>query len=532
MNLTSKRVFQLLPAFVCAAALTASAQTTWVSDNFEPEGVGSTNAAIGSAAGFYKSHIWGGGNDNNYTNEAWTIVPGDASTIQAGGGDYMGGVDTPIPLDAKTQVLKLETEGQTLSRYIAYTQDNGQTHGDQEGIPIKTPAWLDFGQTPVWVDTLMKFTPSEDEPIIGNDVKLGLYVNANSNLVLRHKYYEAAPAEDFVPISSVFTSIGTIDPERWYRITIQLGVDTFFETPEFQGANLQQFQIWWDGTLLSHANGMYDYNSELLPNGSIFFTLSLDDFPRIKEVAFQGTGYVDELVVTDVPIVFGAPSSILLTLAYDSSLLTVLSGGNSVSSNGTVVSGAALAITAKDFYRVTDVDGTDVTFTPTTGAIGDKEVIGTVSGVTATEVTITATMIEDNATTSIMGQSVSAGKLADWAGRNGNLTEAYLTANAATLLDDYLFNVAPGDNPTLKITGIETGVSTATITVSATTALGAAIDLDKDNINGELWVYTTDDLAEGFTAPPSITAFTVTTDTDATVVVPFALGNFIKAVVK
>ena len=40
MNLTSKRMLPFLTACASVLALSASAQTTWVSDNFEAEGEG------------------------------------------------------------------------------------------------------------------------------------------------------------------------------------------------------------------------------------------------------------------------------------------------------------------------------------------------------------------------------------------------------------------------------------------------------------------------------------------------------------
>ena len=122
MNLTSKRMLQFLSLCAGAFALTATAQTVFVADNFEAEGVGYTNAAIGAAAGMYKANVWG--SSFQYTNLAWEAGAGDASTIQAFEGTYANG--RPITNDNdKAQALKLETEGQTLTRYVAFTEDDG-----------------------------------------------------------------------------------------------------------------------------------------------------------------------------------------------------------------------------------------------------------------------------------------------------------------------------------------------------------------------------------------------------------------------
>ena len=57
MNLTSKRMLQFLSLCAGAFALTATAQTVFVADNFEAEGVGFTNAAIGAAAGMAETGL-------------------------------------------------------------------------------------------------------------------------------------------------------------------------------------------------------------------------------------------------------------------------------------------------------------------------------------------------------------------------------------------------------------------------------------------------------------------------------------------
>jgi len=140
MNLTSKRMLQFLSLCAGAFALTATAQTVFVADNFEAEGVGYTNAAINDAAGMYKANVWGA--QSQYTNLVWEAGAGDASTIQAFDGTYAAG--RPITNDnAKAQALKLETEGQTLTRYVAFTEDDGS---GSLGIPRTTPTTIREGR--------------------------------------------------------------------------------------------------------------------------------------------------------------------------------------------------------------------------------------------------------------------------------------------------------------------------------------------------------------------------------------------------
>ena len=109
MNLTSKRMLQFLSVCAGAFALTASAQTIWVSDNFEAEGAGLTNAAIGDAAGMYKANVWG--TMSQLTNLTWGAGAGDASTIQAFEGSYTANSRPITEANAKAQALKLEHRG-------------------------------------------------------------------------------------------------------------------------------------------------------------------------------------------------------------------------------------------------------------------------------------------------------------------------------------------------------------------------------------------------------------------------------------
>ena len=184
MNLTSKRMLQFLSVCAGAFALTATAQNVWVSDNFEAEGAGLTNAAIGDAAGMYKANVWGG--QGQFTNLVWEAGAGDASTIQAFEGSYTANSRPIAEANEQAQALKLETEGQTLTRYVAF-QDIDDGSGTL-GIPLTQPVPISFISAPVYVDTLIKFTPSEDDIEVTADgvLKAAIFVNASSNS--HHQY--------------------------------------------------------------------------------------------------------------------------------------------------------------------------------------------------------------------------------------------------------------------------------------------------------------------------------------------------------
>jgi hypothetical protein len=495
MNLTSKRSLQVLSACVGAVAFTASAQTVWVSDNFEAEGVGSTNAIIDSKVGVYKSHIWGA--NSQYSNMVWSATANDASSIQTFEGSYSG--VRPIAEDnLHAQVLKLETEGATLTRYVNFTEDDGSS---SDGTPLKTavPITVSAG-TPIYVDTLMKFTPSDSDPeIADNTIKLALWVNAESNLVARFRSTEIVSGGPTLTVTDgVLLAEGgvpqTIDPERWYRLTVKV-----MNLNQIMGQNVDciVYSIYLDNAPLTHAFGFeLDENGidVAVPSIGGKHLLAIENgVPTLRQVSFQGTGYVDDLVVADA-INGGTPSGILLTLVYDTSKLSVLFDSNEVGNGNTVAANSTLTITATDFHRVASVAGTGVTFTPTAGDLGTNKVVtGTITADAAAEAVITAALWNDAAaSTGFGGHTVSALKLAAWAQSNG-LNESQVGANAGDLLDDYLLNVVPGTDAQLEITDIVVNGEEVTITVGATENLPEGFD----HINGTLKVWGKDDLSEG-----------------------------------
>ena len=524
MNLTSKRMLQFLSVCAGAFALTAAAQNVWVSDNFEAEGAGLTNAAIGDAAGMYKANVWGG--QGQFTNLVWEAGAGDASTIQAFEGSYTINSRPIAEANAQAQALKLETEGQTLTRYVAF-QDIDDGSGTL-GIPLTQPVPVPYGTTPVYVDTLIKFTPSEDDPEITDpSVKVAIFVNASSNLVVRHKYFDGVAS--FIDTNSVFEDL-EINPEQWYRLTIKLARSTAFNT--------DVFQVHLDGSELTHYNGAQAVGA--FHNGPLFFSLAADPAygggdQQLNQVSFPGTGYVDDLVVADTIVPFQT-AGLTFTLAFNDNLLNVFDVNDAgVASNATITSGATLKIYTEDWYQINSIGGDGIEWIGDTPGELVTNVTGTISAdVAGRTATIEAGLYTGTIQTGLTGTyaTVPADKLASWAVAN-SLTLADVVANAADYLDNYLMNVGVGVNTGITITEIvyDPADGTATIKVGAN---ASAVDFNE--LNGTLVVWTCDELdnANGFTEPNE-TLFDVTVDAsgaEATVVVQGLGGKFIRAVVR
>jgi len=489
MNLT-KRMLQFMTVCAGVCALNASAATQFVADSFEYLGAdqGTTNGVVDMPIAHYRCQPYGTGLES--TNFVWISAEGDASKLVAVDAGNLAYAASSRPMTGveSNLVLNLETEGQTLTRTV-------------DGGPMNF-----VSGAPVYVDTLIKFTPSEDDPVIEDtQVKAAVFVNVESNLVVYCNDLDLAVK------TQVVTEVA-INPEQWYRLTILMS----------QLSSTPVFKVYLDGTAISSAIGYDDGGSH---PGEWFASASVD--PTLNAVAFQGTGMIDELVVSD-EVSFGGMAAVMLTLSFDDALMDVTQGATTLAPNDTVEVGSTIAIDAIDWYEIASVTGDGVVYT---GPIGSQTntTSGDLTMVTPAETTVTITaQYYTGAIDTGLGAAVDATKLSAWAVANSK-SEAEVIANAASWMDDYLLNVAPDTDATIQITSIvvdETG-ETATITVGASTT-----DVHLDQLNGTLVVYTTDELGVGFGEPTGEFEVTVEGATESTVVVNFAGGKFIKAVVK
>jgi len=491
MNLTSKRMLQFLTvcASMCALSVTAA---DYVADSFE-----SPDGAVDLPIAQYKQIL--GAPDGNgvvITNYVWLSQDGDVSKVIAEDNSaFTTAKGRPFATADKSLALNLETEGGTLTRVL----DGNATNDFVVG-------------TPVYVDTLIKFTPSEENPTIDDpNVKVAAFVNALSNLVI------------YTGKNVTINEIGTtdtglaIDPEQWYRLTIMLGqIDT---TPVAQ--------IFLNGSPVETADGM----DELGNSGGSWYLSAAGLAPSLSSISFKGTGMIDELVVTDMANGFDTPpAGILLTLAFDDAMVSVTTNGAAAATGAQVPTDTAVVITAQPWYYITDV-GSLFIGGDTTNKVSGSEMITGINGTVSTELadqtnTIVAAIYNTNAGLPSGFGGYPIGDIATWAMDNGQDPEDITEA----MLDDYLLDVAPGTDATLTITSIVVDdiAGIATVTIQASSEL-----VDLGTINGTLVVYTADALADGF-GEPLETDFELTAASgqQATIEVNVGAGKFIKAVVR
>jgi hypothetical protein len=430
MNLTLKQLFKFGVVCASACALSASA-VNYVSDSFEaPDGVD------GKAIGEYKLNdpVLGVTNWIAGASDASTIVTNDPSYALYSGGHPIAGTDELL-------ILNLDTQGTELTRPVTNN--------------------LDLTSADVYVDTLVQFVLSEAAPTIDtSELKVALYVNAESNLVVVSSMYTDPPTLDWTPIetNSIITSVGPIDPAQWYRLSMRVTYDA----PD------TLTDIYLDGTLITHANA---YDIDNVVNGGSSF-LSIDaTYTDIDSISFAGTGMLDELVVSDTAPVFGTPTVIQLVFAgpVGSSVIFATSAvpGTPVTQ---VPDETEIIMTASDWYEVDTVTG------PITQA-GDI-------APNAQVVTTTVTAVSGSCTvTANVAQVI--GNPAIWALDNG-ISEAEFAAG--TYEDNYLLNISTGEVASIKITSIVVDGSVTTIEV------GSDAPVNFEDLYGTLIVEDSSDL--------------------------------------
>lgn len=352
MNLT-KRMLQFVACCVGACAFSAVA-TDYISDSFEYEGAAtpSTFAYTNGLGVVYYKATNNGFNIPSVTN--WFTAEGDASTLMTSTFNY-GGTDPITNAATHDLVLNLSTEGQTLER--------------------KLGSAANFVSEPVYVDTLIKFTASEDAPPASDltGAKAAVYVNASQSLVVYHGVAGGSP---------VMTDLGlTVDTNTWHRLTILLGYYKVVQTGE-STSKYPAFQLFIDNKVITNSVAYLGTYTDVMPetdvNGIWFKSAAGDGYETLSSVAFKGTGQVDDLWVSSWASGLVPSTAVLLTLSFNDSIDSVLADNVPVVSGGTVSKTAQIVINAKPWNHIVGVTGSG-TFTASFQS--DNCATGTIDGV-------------------------------------------------------------------------------------------------------------------------------------------------------
>jgi len=249
-----------------------------------------------------------------------------------------------------TNVLHLDTEGATLTN--SFLDAGGIGYDMSTGI--------------TYADLMIQFVPSDGAPGActprDSGIKAAIYVDlATTNLVVYHGVQDGFGSWT-TNTNDVVTAL--INTSSWYRLTI-----SFDATAPWDGSypNVEMFQVRTNGTPVVSTNAYNDdwktyYPGSLPPisqTGTWFRSATGPSSvsKKLTAIAFQGTGFIDDLVVTT-----NMPSSVSSLSSYY--MWLVIGSHGRASTNGTPILGpstnylklaattTSIVYTADDWYRI------------------------------------------------------------------------------------------------------------------------------------------------------------------------------------
>ncbi len=409
--------------------------------------VGSTALAVGPLHGvpygqdFEDELLWAD-NAKVKTTNGWFSGEADASSIS--NNVNITGYSGAFPITGNhatgNRVIRLNTEGTTLTNQLSSGAG-------------------DFTNSKLYVDTMVNFVISEDIPTaVSNDVNVKAAVFLKADGATTNLYVFHGQMVGGVFGGPAFSAITNgIAPGTWYRLTIELG-----STSGLSG-DAEAFRVLINGKqLLSETKGYGTnwatrvFESPNTANGGAWFlSAARRDGPDgltpsvVGAVAFQGTGYIDDLVITDDdPLATAGSFTITQFVGSDGSASPA--GTITVAAGGTT----SIVYTASQWFRI-------AALTNDTTAVG---------GAVDAKVYTNTLTVNANRNTYVHFKAATATQAGipgtvdpDWA-NNYYATEA-AAANDGSLATDYLLGLIPTTEYTIGFAIDSINVAGTTITV-------------------------------------------------------------------
>lgn len=297
------------------------------------------------------------------TNANWYSPASDLSCITNWDITSLLPANCTAPLNSSTHynVLKLNTE---------------------DGVLTNNFGGADISDQTIYLDTLIQFVPSETTPTTltsGSGIKAAVYMDVSSNLVIYHGI--VSTLDGSLSGSTNETTTAKINPTNWYRLTIAF--DASYTVSHGWVPDLEMFQVRTNGIAVQNPNAYNDnwkdlweaipdtgFVPETSPTGTWFRSAvpSGGSSRNLQSLCFQGTGYLDDLVVSTVTPTYSlsGPSSYTITVVTGSGGNSSTGGVNLATAlaSFTIASGGSTSIvyTANDWYRINSLnkDGTPV----------------------------------------------------------------------------------------------------------------------------------------------------------------------------
>ncbi len=193
------------------------------------------------------------------------------------------GISYPIKDAEHSRVLRLNTEGDTLENKLS---------------------GADFADSNIWVDTMVQFVVGEDLPNLAEDVDIKMAVmvwaqESTTNLVVYHGTMVLGEEETGWGAPRFSVIEGDFDPSLWYRLTVEM------ESYSGMEGDAQAFRVFINGQAVTSTNA---YGADWIetawdsaPTGGVWFLSAGGgggSATAIESLCFQGTGAIDDLVVT------------------------------------------------------------------------------------------------------------------------------------------------------------------------------------------------------------------------------------------
>lgn len=257
--------------------------------------------AIAGAVGFAQAGL----NTTNADFESenlgmFNIGSGEGTEWAAAAEDMDGGSvttaivtnDTPAAEVGGSQYLKLD--GVTELARNANSEDYTQPY--------------EIGSGKVYIDTLVKFTITEDDaPVPGDGDKLCIWVKENggtTNLMVTAGYVDAQMNTTATNYITSYTFDGDLN-NTWYRLIVEVipGID---QEGIFQGFKISVGEAGSSLTLVTSTESKYacsdspltETESEIFPSLFDINSKGQETTTKISSVAFKGTGAIDNLQFT------------------------------------------------------------------------------------------------------------------------------------------------------------------------------------------------------------------------------------------
>jgi hypothetical protein len=301
------------------------------------------NPTIVNAVGF-ENYALGSTLTNTYddaglanSSQAYFLYQGTSGDDNSIVTNYENGATIPedIPfyfqrLDSN-KYLSLSTEGGTLFRSLNVINTEGETPALGTAEEIQ--------ESGLFVDTLVQFTPCEEAPSVesGNKLAIWLGVETNglgeaiaTNLCVKAGYltYEDSTyGRTSATYTLANTSVISIEAGEWVRLTVK-AIRNIYSNTGLTGQPAFQVFINDELAVFNENVGSADYMTQLATDDADAKTAleantilpSMQDDAYLQAVGFQGTGAVDDFVVTTQKPGFLAVD---FTLFWDSNILAL-----------------------------------------------------------------------------------------------------------------------------------------------------------------------------------------------------------------